>query len=65
MKTLSAKYKGNRLLELSTEVLLAEDAEVLVVIPEAEESEEVMWDLFAAAQFLEGYSEEDSIYDGL
>ena len=65
MKTLSAIYKGERRLELSVEVSLAEDTEVLVVIPEEEETEEAIWSLFATAQFFDGYSEADSIYDDL
>lgn len=37
MKTLSAKYKGNRLVELLEDINLPEDMEVLVVVPEQDE----------------------------
>ena len=34
MKTLSARYKGHRLIELLEDIDLPEDLEVLVIIPE-------------------------------
>ena len=37
MKTLSAIYKGNRIVELFKDVDLPEDIEVLVVIPEQDD----------------------------
>ena len=65
MKTFPAIYKGNRLLELCDYVYLAEDSAVLVVVPEGEESEDEAWSKLALNQFFEGYTEADSIYDGL
>ncbi len=65
MKTFPAIYKGNRLLELCDDVNLAEDSEVLVVVPEGEESEDEAWSKLALNRFFEGYSEADAIYDGL
>ena len=65
MKTFSARYRGNRLVKLIADVHLAEDAKALVIVPEPEDAEEAMWSNLTAAQFLEDYSEADSVYDGL
>ena len=37
MKTFSARYRGNRLVELIADIHLAEDAKVLVIVPEPED----------------------------
>ena len=65
MKTFSATYKGNRLLELSVDVTLDEDSEVLVMIPESTDTEEPAWALLMAQEFADGYAEADSVYDTL
>ncbi|MDE2780195.1 MAG: hypothetical protein OXI91_11045 [Chloroflexota bacterium] len=65
MKTFSATYKGNRLLELKVDVLLDEDTEVLVVVPEEEDTEESVWALLVTQEFAKGYGEIDSVYDTL
>jgi hypothetical protein len=39
MKTLAAVYKGNRFIELSQDVELSKDCQVIVLIPEQEDEE--------------------------
>ena len=63
MKTFSARYRGNRLVELVSDVHLAEDAAALVVIPDPADNSEDVWRRLAAAQFLKGYGESDAVYD--
>ena len=69
MKAFAAIYKGNRVLELCDDASvfewLAEDSEVLVVVPEEQESEDEAWSKFALEQFFGGYSEADSAYNSL
>ena len=42
MKTLTATYKGGRVIELSEEIMLPKDTAVLVIVTEAEEDETQM-----------------------
>ena len=65
MKTYSAKYKGNGLLELTVDVSLDKDIEVLVVVPEEDDAEDSVWSFLATREFANGYGEADSIYDTL
>ena len=65
MRTFSAIYRGNGLLELRDNVQLEEDSEVLVVVPEEAEAEDGAWSKLALEQFLSGYSEADSTYNNL
>ena len=65
MKTFSAKYKGNGLVELPAGVHLAKDVQVLVIVPEPEDREEALWARLAEEQFLAGCSEADAVYDNL
>ena len=67
MKTVSARYRGNRLVELNTDIPLAEDAPVLVIIPGPEDAPEAEsgWPQLTASQFLAGYAEADAVYDSL
>ncbi len=50
MKTLSAIYKGNRTVELTTDLNLPRETVVLVVIPEQEDEEELRRQLPNAAE---------------
>jgi hypothetical protein len=50
MKTLSAIYKGNRVIELFEDVDLPKDVAVLVVIPEQEDEEGLRRHLRSAAE---------------
>ena len=50
MKTLSAIYKGNRIVELLEDIDLLEDMEVLVVIPEPDDERALHSQLQSAAE---------------
>ena len=66
MRTLTATYKGNRVLELTEEVDLPPDAEVHVLILEDLEDEEFDRQLRLAAEqlFAEDWnSEEDEVWN--
>ena len=65
MKTVPAIYRGNRVLELSDDVHIEENSRVIVLIPEEAEIEEKVWESLAAAHFLGGFVESDSVYDNL
>ena len=65
MKAVPAKYRGDRLVELTEDLPLAEDAVVLVVIPDGGDDSEAMWPRLVASQFLKGYSEADAVYDSI
>ena len=65
MKTFSARYRGNRLVELLADAQIAEDAAVLVIVPEPEDEEDTIWSNLTAEQFLAGYSQADEVYDNL
>ncbi|MYC30131.1 MAG: hypothetical protein F4X65_08595 [Chloroflexi bacterium] len=65
MKTFSATYKGNRMLELKVDIPLEDDADVLVIVPDEDDREESIWDLFVTQGFADGYAESDSVYDTL
>jgi hypothetical protein len=50
LKTLTAIYKGNRIIELTEGLELAENTVVLVVIPEQADEDEMRLQLTVAAQ---------------
>jgi len=50
MKTFSAVYKGDRVVELLEDIDLPKDVEVLVVIPEQEDERELRSQLQSAAE---------------
>ncbi|MDP8240262.1 MAG: DUF104 domain-containing protein [Candidatus Hatepunaea meridiana] len=50
MKTITAKYRGNSLLELLEEVDLPEDTELLVIIPEEDDERLMQSQLQRAAE---------------
>ena len=52
MKTLSAIYKDNRIVELFKDVDLPEDIEVLVVIPEQDDERTLRSQLQSAAEIV-------------
>ena len=52
METLSAIYKGNRIVELFEDVDLPEDMEVLVVIPEQDDERTLRSQLQSAAEIV-------------
>ena len=66
MKTFSAVYKGDRLVELLEDIDLPEDIEVLVIIPGQEDEEELRNQLqvAAAAVFAKLWdNEEDEVWN--
>lgn len=65
MKTLSAKYKGNRILELADMLDLPVDSEVLVIIPEDNDENAMHHQLQSATEavFAEIWdNEEDEVW---
>lgn len=50
MKTLSAVYKGNRIIELHEDIDLPSDVEVLVIIPEPDDERTLRSQLQSAAE---------------
>jgi len=50
LKTITAIYKGNRIIELNEGIELAENTVVLVVIPERADEDEMRSHLTTAAQ---------------
>jgi len=52
MKTLSAIYKGNRVVELLEDISLPENMEVLVIIPEQDEERILRRQLQSAAEIV-------------
>ena len=67
MKTLTAIYRGNRVVELSEDVELPKDIEVLVVIPDQEDERELRNQLRIATEavFTKLWdNKEDEIWNG-
>lgn len=50
MKTIAAVYKGDRFIELSEELQLPKDYQVIVLIPDVEDEEELRHQLQSAAE---------------
>lgn len=66
MKTFSAVYKGDRLIELLEDIDLPEDIQVLVIIPGQEDEEELrnQLQIASAAAFAKLWdNEEDEVWN--
>jgi hypothetical protein len=68
MRTLAAVYKGERFIELSQDIQLPKDYQVIVLIPEQEDEEELRQQLQTASEvaFARLWDNEgDQVWSGL